>query len=299
MGNFALLICALGLGVLFARQRWMPDHTGPVLNAWVLRIALPALVLVEIPRIDFDPSLAFAAVGPWIVMLGAIALILPLGRALGWSRRRIGCVLLTAGLGNTSFMGLPMILALRGETAMGTAVIADQLGSFLALSTLGILVAATCSGQTIRASQIARRVLLFPPFIALCVAFVVALFSPGWPAAVVTVLDRLADTLTPVALFAVGYALRLRDVPRFRTPIGVALAWKLALAPLVVLLLARVFQPGSEVAAVALLQCAMAPMITAGILASDSGLEPPLSTAIVGSGIALSLLTVPLWALAM
>lgn len=297
MGNFALLIAALALGLIFGRRNWMPENTGAVLNAWVLRIALPALILVQIPRIEFEPALAFAVAGPWVVMLGAFAVLVPAGMMFKWNRRRIGCLLLTAGLGNTSFMGLPMILALRGENSMGTALIADQLGSFLALSTVGIIIAASCSGREIRAGDIIRRVLLFPPFMALCLALLIAL-TPGWPVAIEMVLDRLGNTLTPVALFAVGFALRLGDVPHFRGPIALALSWKLAMAPALVLLLAGAFNPGSQTVAATVLQCAMAPMITAGILASDSGLEPRLSTAVVGSGIALSLLTVPLWALA-
>lgn len=296
MGNFTLLVTALALGFVFSRGGWMPANSGAVLNAWVLRIALPALVLVQIPRISFDSSLLFAAAGPWIVMLGAIAVIIPLSHRLQWSRARTGCVLLTAGLGNTSFMGLPLILALRGESAMGTAVIADQFGSFLALSTLGIIIAASCSGRAISLSAITRRVVYFPPFGALCVALVVG-FTPGWPAAVEQVLDRLADTLTPVALFTVGLALRLGDVSRFRAPICCALFWKLALAPVLVLLVGVAFSISRDITAVTILQCAMAPMITAGILAIDSDLEPPLATAIVGSGIVLSLVTVPLWSL--
>lgn len=296
MSNFILLVAALLLGLIFAHRNWMPENAGAVLNAWVLRIALPALILAQIPRIGFDASLVFAAAGPWLVMLGAIAVILPVARWLQWDRARTGCVLLTAGLGNTSFMGLPLILALRGESDMGTAVIADQLGSFMALSTLGIMVAAVCSGREIRLSKITQRVVLFPPFIALCVAAVVAL-TPGWPGAVEVVLDRLGDTLTPVALFAVGLALKFGDVPKFRTPVSIALTWKLALAPAIVLLSGMAIGVQADIAAVTVMQCAMAPMITAGILASDSGLEPRLSSAIVGSGIALSLVTVPLWSL--
>ena len=52
--------------------------------------------------------------------------------------------------------------------------------------------------------------------------------------------------------------------------------------------------PG-PVFAVTVLQCAMAPMITAGILAEQHGLNPPLANTIVGVGILLSLATVPLW----
>jgi predicted permease len=45
---------------------------------------------------------------------------------------------------------------------------------------------------------------------------------------------------------------------------------------------------------VGVLQAAMAPMISAAILADQYDLEPPLANTVLGAGILLSLLTVPL-----
>ena len=50
---------------------------------------------------------------------------------------------------------------------------------------------------------------------------------------------------------------------------------------------------------VAVLQAAMAPMISAAILAEQFHLEPELANAVLGIGILLSLVTVPLWSLAL
>jgi predicted permease len=56
----------------------------------------------------------------------------------GWSKLT-GCLILTAGLGNTSFG--PIIEALYGQEGMKTAILVDQPGTFVVLSTLGIIVA--------------------------------------------------------------------------------------------------------------------------------------------------------------
>jgi predicted permease len=47
-----------------------------------------------------------------------------------------GCLILTAGLGNTSFLGFPIIEALYGQEGMKTAILVDQPGTFVVLSTL-------------------------------------------------------------------------------------------------------------------------------------------------------------------
>ena len=45
---------------------------------------------------------------------------------------------------------------------------------------------------------------------------------------------------------------------------------------------------------VGVLQAAMAPMVSATILADEYGLEPSLANAVLGAGIVVSLMTIPL-----
>ncbi|MGC5271650.1 hypothetical protein ACPXAU_24685, partial [Salmonella enterica] len=73
---------------------------------------------------------------------------------------------LTCGLGNTAFMGLAMIESLRGPEALGPAVIADQLGSFVALAVGGVIVAAIYSGEQPHARDVLQRLFTFAPFLA-------------------------------------------------------------------------------------------------------------------------------------
>ena len=72
---------------------------------------------------------------------------------------------------------------------------------------------------------------------------------------------------------------------------GAALAL-LLLAPLLLLALGLACGYGGLVLIVAVLQAAMAPMISAAILADQYGLEPRLANTVLGAGIALSLFTI-------
>jgi len=139
-----------------------------------------------------------------------------------------------------------------------------------------------------------RRVALFPPFIALLVGFAVGAFG-GWPPLAEDVLHRIAVTLSPIALFAVGLQFRPHDVRANAPYMGAALGWKMLVAPLLVMVTGRVLGVSGTPFVVGVLQTAAAPMISAGILAQQAGLAPQLANTIVGIGIALSLLTVPLW----
>ena len=298
MSAFLLLITCPALGWLFARRGWMPTGTHAVINAWLLRVAFPALVLEQIPRLQWDSTLLFAAATPWIVILGAATLIPLVGRRLGWSRASIGALVLTCGLGNTAFIGLPMIQALAGPQALGPALLSDQVGSFLALSTAGVTLAALYAGDRIEPRELLRRLMRFPPFIALVLALLVRQIFGGWPEPVSFVLHRLGDTLTPLALFSVGLVFRFGALRGRAQLVAVGLAWKLVLAPLAAVALALVSGVGGLPMTVGVLQAAQGPMITAGILAQEHRLDPELVTLTVGLGILFSFVTAPLWYLA-
>lgn len=294
MGALVLLLACLLLGVAVARWAHPPLGLAQGLNWWVINVALPALVLELIPQLHLDPQLWLLVASQWGVFLGAFLLFRALGRALGWSRGRIGALTLVCGLGNTAFMGYPMIEALRGREALALAAVADQAGCFLALAVGGVLVGAAYGGETAKPRELLGRVLRFPPFLALC-AGVLAGLAGGWPQVAGEVLHRLGQTLTPLALFSVGLRIRLQLSRDQFAAAGLGLSWKLLLAPLLVLGLGQATGAGGMLLAVAVLQAAMAPMISAAILADQYHLEPSLANAVLGAGILISLASVPLW----
>ena len=80
----------------------------------------------------------------------------------GLTRAQVGALTLVGGFGNTSFVGLPMIEALQGREGLGLGLLIDQLGSYLALSTLGVAAAAWyAAGPRVGAREMARRIATF------------------------------------------------------------------------------------------------------------------------------------------
>ncbi|MGC3981749.1 MAG: AEC family transporter [Steroidobacteraceae bacterium] len=294
MASFLLLLVCLVLGACVAHTARPPKDLARNLNWWVLHIALPAMVLHIIPELQFDSSLWFLSAAMWLVFFCGWCLFHWLGTRRNWSRSSMGAMALTASLSNTSFVGFPLIEALRGKQALAYAAIADQLGSFMAISIGGTVMVAVYTGGKADARSIARKVLLFPPFLALLVALLVAL-TPGWPIWVDDMLVRLGNTLAPLALFSVGLQLHLNAIKNQVGALLLGLTWKLGIAPALVLACGLLLHINQSVLTVALLEAAMAPMISAAILAEQNRLDPPLANMMVGLGILLSFITVPLW----
>jgi malate permease and related proteins len=293
MSALLLLVFCLVLGVVVARVVRPPATLPQGLNWWVINIAFSALVVHLIPTLRFDWQYWFLVAALWSVFLGAWVVFAMLGRALHWSRARIGAMTLGCGLGNTAFIGFPMIEALHGRDGLKLALIADQLGTFIALAVGGTLVAALYSGKNASAAAVTRKVLLFPPFVALVIGSVAGVLG-GWPQPVDAIFERLGATLAPIALFSVGLQFRLQFQRGQATALLLALGWKLLLAPLLIWLGGLAIGVSSSILTIAVLQAAMGPMISATILAEQHDLEPQLANTVLGIGIVLSLVTVPL-----
>lgn len=298
MEHVALILVCLAVGVVLRISGQLPDTAPKVLGGWVINVALPAAALHSVHEISITLGWLLAAATPWIGVLLAIAVLVPVARALGWSRQRLGALILVAGWGNTSFVGLPMIDAYFGSNRLGLGLFIDLAGSYLALSTIGITVAATCAGGHFDGRAVLRRIVTFPPFIAIVIALATNdLVRPDW---VGQIFEAFALTLTPVALAAVGFAIRFERIGDRLAPLGVGLTYRLALAPAAILLLYAVLGDLSQSnAQVAIFEMAMPPSLGASIIAMNHDLEPELVALLIGIGIPLSMATVPLWWLLM
>ena len=296
MSNLLLIAICLTLGVTLRRTGLFPETTPRALNAWVLYVALPALVISKLHGVRLTAEAALPASMAWLEIALVVGLVHGIGAMAGWTRETRAGVMLTAGLANTSFVGLPLIEALVGPEGLPTAILCDQLGSFVVVSTVGMAVAGWGSGERPSASALAARILRFPSVWAM---FGVLAFGDLVPDVLLGALDRLGGTLTPLAIASVGFQLTLTGGGD-GLALGVGLFLKLIVAPaaLLAFYLALGVPPGLGLT-VTTLEAAMAPMITGAILAADAGLAPQLVARMVGIGIPLSMLTVPAWAWAL
>ena len=235
MDNIILLLLCLLAGLLLRYFRRVPDTTHVGLNAFIINLSLPALILNLIHQVQPEPRLAFAILMPWLVFVVGAAVFALAGRVFRLPRPSTGALIVTGGLGNTSFIGVPMIETFYGNADVPIGIIIDQLGTYLVLSTIGLLTICMYAEGSVTGREIVRRVITFPPLIALVLA--ICLFPVAYPSWLVTVLTRLGNTLVPLALVSVGLQLRVEAFRGKRDLLVAGLGYKLLAAPLLVALL--------------------------------------------------------------
>lgn len=290
------VLALLLLGVAVGQFRWLPEGTPRLLDAVVVRFSLPALILVVLPEIDLDAQLLVPVLAAWGTTLLLAVAVWVLTAPLRLDPVVRATLLLVVPLGNTSFLGFPAIEALLGARHLPTAVVYDQLGSFLALVTFGTVVAGRAgAGPEPTVGAVVRRIVTFPPFAAMVVAGV-ALATGGLPAVVTDVAEVLGATVTPLAMLAVGSRLQLRGGVWHPGLLTLGLGLRLVVAPAAVFAAGALLGGSGVVWEASIVEAAMPPMVIAGVLAADADLDAGLASRLVGVGVFASMATLPVWA---
>jgi predicted permease len=292
MENLIIVVLFVLLGMSFQRLDAFPRDSAQTLNMFVLYVSLPALILVKVPKIVFSREVMVPALVAWGLLLFSAALVLLAARVWRWQRSIVGVLLLAVPLGNTGFVGIPIIQAIFGEAGIPYLIIYDQLGTVMILSTYGSLILAIYGrDSSLNLPAIARRMLLFPPTIA----FAIGLAARNWtyPAKLEQGLQNVSLTLVPLVMTAIGFQLRLRLPSRVLFPLGFGLGVKLLAAPMTVLMVCRLAGLSGRGINVSIIEAGMPPMVMAGALAVMAGMDAELAIAIVGVGIVISIATLP------
>lgn len=292
MGTFIYILFLMLIGYVFNKSKLFPKQTADVLNLLVIYVALPAVVLLEVPKITFSSDVIFPILIPWVVSaLGAMTILL-FSKIFNWDKNTTAALLLVGVLGNTSFVGIPIVSYHYGSEALPYVMIYDQLGTFLLLSTYGAVIVSLYSNNShikVHVGHTILKVLKFPPFIALIIAF--CLHGVEFHPEVTKALSGLGSTLIPMALISVGFSLQLKIDKEDINPFVLGLTTKLIFIPFYAFIIVYIFGVTGLAAQVSILESAMGSMITAGVVASMAGFVPRLTSAIVGYGIIISIFT--------
>lgn len=295
MSNFLLILLCIGLGMLFAQRKLVPDNAHKGINAWLLNIALPAVSFKYLPYIQWNKSLLWPVMVPIIVWLGSWVFITIYSRIAQLDKKTTAVLKLVSGLGNTSFVGFPLIMAWYGEEYLSIGIICDQM-SFLIFSTFGLLVAVRAAGsEKVTGTFMVKRLLTFPAFIGCVLALIVPRYVDI--SHIAPLFDKLATTVAPMALFSIGLQLKFSGWQQDKKAIGASLFYKLLIAPTIVLLLMYIFHAQGKAAQISAFEATMPSLLSASIMAERYNVRPELTNRIIGISIVIGLVTTAIWTL--
>ena len=226
----------IGLGYCAARIRFFPEAATAALTKFVFYFALSAMLFrfsasLSISAI-FDARLAAA------YLAGTLAVYLVATGAAVLRRQDLQTAAIeaqTASIGNTGFLGLPMLALLLGEAAVAPIILMLSIDLIVFASLLVILVTVAREGRMSLGifATIGAGLVKNPMIVSIVAGLAVSSSGQSLPTVVDEFVTLLGNAATPCALFAIGASLASKSAERLAVSGWLSFA-KLVLHPLFV-----------------------------------------------------------------
>ncbi len=221
----------------------------------------------------------------FIVMMGCLAFLF--GKIFQLGRPQLLAVIITVAFGNTGNYGLPLVKFAFGDEALAVASIFYVTTTIL-FNTAGVILASL--GHSDLKSAI-LGVFKLPIVYGVALALLVKATGFQIPIPLARTIEIAASGAVPLMIVLLGLELTKIEWSHSFRAMGIGVFTKLALGPLVGLLLAGLFGLQGHNYQGSVIEASMPAAVATTVVATEYRLEPSLVTAIVFLGTILSPLT--------
>lgn len=291
------IFLVIALGYAFRAWGVVKPSWVRALNSFVYYVALPAIIVTSISRVDWGDGEALSLVAANMLLIAAFAaaLLLALG-ALPVSGKDKASAFMVVVAGNTVYMGFPIVERAVGPGAYSVAIAAASAHLVLGLA-LSTVAAKYFSGDRKGLRSYASDFLLNPPMLALA-AGVALSFTGFGPAsdALGSTLRMLEATASPLALFALGSFMHGKFSHARRVPAAFAALARVAAFPAFFLYAGPAIGVAEgEALLSSVLIASMPTAVTAFVIAERHKLDTALIANAILIGTALSAVSIPVF----
>ncbi|MEM9393608.1 MAG: AEC family transporter [Pseudomonadota bacterium] len=287
-------IIALGYGA--GRTGFFTPEATAYLTKFVFYFALSAMLFRFAANLSLAEILDWQFVWAYLAATGAVYILattLALVRRIGVEQAAVEAQ--CAVIGNVGFLGIPMLVLLLGEAAIGPVMLVLAVDLIVFGSLIVILITGSRDGRVSVGvlQSVGLGLLKNPMIVSITLGLIWSAFNIPIPVPMNSFLDILGSAATPGALFAIGASLAGKSAERIQIA-GWLSFCKLVIHPAVVALAALVVFPVSTPYAAGVMIAAAA-LPTAGnvyILAQHYGVAPARVSATILISTAASIFTV-------
>ncbi|MGF1491096.1 MAG: AEC family transporter [Microcoleaceae cyanobacterium] len=277
--------------------RLLPTKAPIYLGRFLFWVGAPVGILVFMRQADLSGGIWLAPVVAWCAMatgVGLASLWIRLNSsAKPWTLPTQGSFLLASMVGNTGYIGYPVVLALAGPKYFGWAVFYDGLGSTIGAYGFGVALAARFGQGTEAPGALFRVMLKNPAFWSLWLGL--GLRQVVLPDGVEQGLQWVGWTVIGFSLVTLGMRLSQLSSLHHLSSAGVSLLIKMLVVPLALGAGLALLGLRGEPLLVLVLQMAVPPAFATLVLAETFDLDRELTVTTLAMGSIGLLLTLPIW----
>ncbi|PAF53896.1 transporter [Helicobacter sp. 13S00482-2] len=287
----------IGLGYLAKFLRMVGNKQSGILLGFLLNFALPAQIFNGIYHIELDFKLI-------LILLTTLSCSLVGGTAMYFFAKRIlkresntaVSMAFLSALGNTLFLGVPLVYGALGQEYSNKAILYDQICTAIPLAIFTPLIMSIGGKGIFTIRSVTMRLSSNPLFLALLIglAFKFMPFSINdW---IFVPIKQLGACATPVALFAIGVQISIGDIKTEWKNTFIVLFWGMIVVPTLVFMVIIITKVEfTDTWRMALLESAMPPLISSAAVIMRAGLNNKIAVSSIAFGIFISAITIPTW----
>ena len=251
----------------------------------------PAFVLDVFADAELDGSVVLRlTVAAWAAMLVGGLLALALSQAAKLNNARRGSAIMSSAYGNVGNAGLAISAFALGDDAIPIAAVLMIVINITGI-VLGVILASAQEGGI---GSAFIRGFSAPMTIAAGVAVVTNLASFEFPTAIERSIEISGSALIPVMLITLGIQMAGDVTPRPEVDLGIVVAAKLVVVPLIAALVGSLLGLEGDAFGVLVIQSSMPPAVFCAVVALEFDMEPDRTTRTVLGTTLIALLTIPI-----
>ncbi len=245
VAQILILFLLILLGYVTAKTKYMPETTGRILSKFVIKVSMPATILIKMLGADFTADdyingivLYFSAV---IFLLFALLLSVLLTKRMNMADTARNMYMIQSMFGNITFFAFPLYMVLFGEEGIVYALFFNM-GSDTLLWSLGIYLAnrhkETNFKSNLKHMINANTIAFVLGIVLMLTGLNKVLLNRSAFDSVYTTIDMIADTTSPLSMLFIGITLAgikltgIKDIKR-KVPIFALSVQKLFVLPII------------------------------------------------------------------
>jgi len=251
---FVILIMIF-LGYFLKRIDLLNTEDIDVLNKLVINVAMPCLIFSSLYSADLSNIVTLAIMPVISVTVGAISgfIVFIILTVKDYSKKQKWSAVVPVVIGNTAFLGFPIVLGIFGQTALIRAIFYDM-GTLVLFLSLSIILMINFGGTF---KEVIKRILSFPVLWAVIIGITFNLLNISIGGIATDIIGYLAAAAIPIIMISLGLSLRFKGLFKNLKVASLDVIVKLLITPIIALILVNIIGLSGIEGTVAIVEAAM------------------------------------------
>jgi len=292
VSTIIVILFLIFLGYFLKRINLLNIKDIEVLNKLVINVAMPCLIFSSLYGANLSNITTLAIMPTVSITVGVISglIVYIILRKKNLSEKKLWGAIVPVVIGNTAFLGFPMVLGVFGQSGLLRAIFYDM-GTLILFLSLSIILIANFGGNV---RDVFKRILGFPVLWAFVLGITFNLLNIPIGDIPTNIIGYLSAAAIPIIMISLGLSLQFKGLKNNLKLAGLDVVVKLLIAPIIALTIVSLLGLSNMEFTVAIVEAGMPSGMLTMVLAVTYNLDFGISADCSIITTVFSLITLPI-----